>query len=310
MDFIHWLKAGNPSISHLVDVLYFHRPVDENAALSGWLYEYLAQFNPSTKQWGGGLYNPKWKSTFYVVRELVELHLSPHHPFLRQGVKTLVEGMWKTADQKEDDLCVISMLAKVCLYTSQFLEEVHEMMAYVISHQLNDSGFNCSSVYRKVNTSSISTTLAVLEALEVYIPHVEIKKQNTLKTIQHQAEAYLLSKKLLYRQRDGKLILSYLQQFHYPTRWRYDILKALGYFARHKYKRIEALEPALHLVENALKQGPLRPASLILGNQPVVIEKEDRSRMVTLYALLINRHFSGKQDDTTISLKSGKRIQQ
>jgi len=69
-----------------------------------------------------------------------------------------------------------------------------------------------------------------------------------------QGEEYLLARKLFRRKSTGEVVDPAWLQFSFPTRWHYDVLRALEYFRAAGDPPDERVDEAIHLLRS--KQQP------------------------------------------------------
>lgn len=108
-----------------------------------------------------------------------------------------------------------------------FEQDVNGIVARLISEQLEDGGWNCEAENGSVR-SSFHTTIRVLEGLLEY----ERKTGGSAESIaaRRRGEEYLLGRKLFRRKSTGAVVHPDWVKFSFPTRWHYDVLRALEYF--------------------------------------------------------------------------------
>jgi hypothetical protein len=96
-----------------------------------------------------------------------------------------------------------------------------------VGEQLEDGGWNCWTEYGPVR-SSFATTIRVLEGLLAR----ERATGGWAESIaaRRRGAAYLLERKLFRRKSTGEVVNPSWLQFSFPTRWHYDVLRALEYF--------------------------------------------------------------------------------
>jgi hypothetical protein len=106
-------------------------------------------------------------------------------------------------------------------------QDVDGVVARLLGEQLEDGGWNCWTEYGSVR-SSFSTTINVLEGLLAY----EQATGGSADSIaaRRQGEEYLLERGLFRRKSTGDVVDEGWLQFSFPTRWHYDMLRALDYF--------------------------------------------------------------------------------
>jgi hypothetical protein len=108
-----------------------------------------------------------------------------------------------------------------------FGQKVDGVVERLLSEQLDDGGWNCEAE-RGSTRSSMATTINVLEGLLEY----EHATGGSADVAEARAggQEYLLERGLLRRKSTGKLIDPDWLQLSFPTRWHYDVLRALDYF--------------------------------------------------------------------------------
>jgi hypothetical protein len=108
-----------------------------------------------------------------------------------------------------------------------FDQDVDGVVARLIGEQLEDGGWNCWVEYGSVR-SSFATTINVLEGLLAH----ERATGGSAESIaaRRRGEEYLLERKLFRRKSTGEVVAPACLQFSFPTRWHYDVLRALEYF--------------------------------------------------------------------------------
>jgi hypothetical protein len=101
------------------------------------------------------------------------------------------------------------------------------LVARLLVEQLEDGGWNCEVENGSVR-SSFATTINVLEGLLAH----ERATGGSAESIaaRHRGEEYLLERKLFRRLSTGEVVNPTWLQFSFPTRWHYDVLRALEYF--------------------------------------------------------------------------------
>lgn len=289
MTIIDFLLRSDPAVKRMTQVYLQEQPT--SYTVDGWISEFLSRFDEDKGTWDNGIYGPKWTSTFYTLRDLRSLEIDPQNSIYQKGLRTLVSNMWNPDVFMEDDLCVVAMLVSLLVY-GQFPEPIiNEMVQYLINHQSSDGGWNCAVIYSSSTKSSIHTTLSVLEA---YADYEKEGYQNNLIMIKEQAklgQQYLLRKKLLRRESDNEIILPYITQFHFPTRWKYDVLRALSYFASIEYTYDSRMEEGITLLKKRMNKGYLTKGSTYAGRIHFPMETTRIGSMNSLRGLLVLKHY-------------------
>ncbi len=212
-------------------------------AAEGWSARVLA-LQGEDGQWEGGALFPAprtgsatggqpagqpWTATAYSLVLLQDFGIDPHHDTVRRAVVQVREHCrWEHAGQPffsgEVEPCINGMTVALGAY---FDQDVEGVVARLVDEQLEDGGWNCEVENGSVR-SSFHTTIRVLEGLLAH----ERATGGSAESIaaRHRGEEYLLERKLLRRKSTGEVVDPAYLQFSFPTRWHYDVLRALEYF--------------------------------------------------------------------------------
>lgn len=189
---VDWLLTRDPAVSRLVRKYV----LDENPpyARDGFIRMFLDRFDPATGMWGGGVYGPKWISTFYTLRDLISLEIDPANESVQRGLDTLLQNMWNPDKFVEDDVCVAAMLLGMLLYARPGAPAVREICDYLLSVQLTDGGWNCRHRHYAHPVASIHTTLSTIEALGACARGEAGARRDALAAAVRRGEEYLLAR--------------------------------------------------------------------------------------------------------------------
>jgi hypothetical protein len=207
-------------------------------ATEGWGARLLA-LQGEDGQWAGGALFPHgkwdrsqpqpWTATANSLVLLQDFGVDPRDEKVRRAVARVREGCrWEHAGQPffsgEVEPCINGMVVALGAY---FDEDVDAVVARLLGEQLEDGGWNCEAEHGSV-CSSFHTTIRVLEGLLAH----ECATGGSAKSIaaRRRGEDYLLERKLFRRKSTGAVVDSAWLQFSFPTRWHYDVLRALEYF--------------------------------------------------------------------------------
>lgn len=290
MNVIEYLQSSDPSVKRMTQK-YLLDDAPEYVE-EGWISRFLDCFDVETGTWGNGIYGPKWISTFYTLRDLVSLEIRPDHPIYQRGLDTLINKMWSD-EWREDDICVVAMLVSLLTYGKRDMNIVDEMVAYLLNTRQNDGGWNCSSTRnpKPTDKSSINTTLSVLEAFRDYEKYGYKTHLNSIEDIRESAQSYLLKRHLMFRLTNGEVVISYITDFHFPTRWKYDVLRALCYFADIDYKCVPEMNDGLTLLKEKFNRGYLSKGPTFTGKHHFKMETGKIGTMNTLRGLIVLKTF-------------------
>ena len=207
-------------------------------ATEGWGARMLA-LQGADGQWEGGALFPArrdrsakgqpWTATAYSLVLLQDCGLDPACEQARRAVAQVREHCrWEHAGQPffsgEVEPCINGMTVALGAY---FGQDVDGVVARLVGEQLEDGGWNCEAENGSVR-SSFHTTIRVLEGL---LEH-ERAGGGRAESIaaRRRGEEYLLERKLFRRKSTGAVADPAWLAFSFPTRWHYDVLRALEYF--------------------------------------------------------------------------------
>ena len=111
--------------------------------------------------------------------------------------------------------------------------------------QLEDGGWNCDAP--KSSRSSYHTTICVLEGLLEY----ERARGSAPEIVEarRRGESYLLERRLFLRRSTGEVANPAFLKFAFPTRYHYDVLRALDYFRATGAPPDARIDDAVRVVE-------------------------------------------------------------
>lgn len=186
-----------------------------------------------------------WTATAYSLLLLRDLGVDPCGDRVRRAVALVRDHCrWEHAGQPffsgEVEPCINGMTVTLGAYFDQAVDGV---VARLLGEQLEDGGWNCWTEYGSVR-SSFHTTIRVLEGL---LAHERATGGAAAAiTARRRGEEYLLERKLFRRKSTGALVDPAWLHLSFPTRWHYDVLRALEYFR-------EAGDPPDQRVDEAIQ---------------------------------------------------------
>jgi len=240
-----WLLDSDPAIRWQVLGDLTHSPAEEVAAerarvaREGWGAALLAARDPDG-QWLGGACFPgrgeppsdgsqPWTSTLPVMLELRALGLDPASPEAQEMTAAVAANCrWEYDDlpffDGEVEECINGHTVTLGAY---FGAHVDGIVSRLLAGRLADGGWNCEAE-RGATVASFNSTICVLEGLLEY----EEAGHGTDETraARRGGEDYLLERSLLRRKSTGEVPVEAWREFSFPTRWHYDVLRALEYF--------------------------------------------------------------------------------
>ncbi|MCF3639701.1 squalene cyclase [Rhizobium sp. TRM95111] len=244
---IDWLLDSDPAIRWQVLRDLLDAPDAEWQAerakveTEGWGADLLSR-QDADGQWAGGAFMPAdyteekwrelgqaWTATCFSLQQLHEYGLDPASERAHRTVDLIGRNSrWDEGGQPfwegEVEECINARTVTAGVY---FCVDVSPIVRRLLGERQPDGGWNCERCNGS-HRSSFHTTINVLEALLAY----EQGGGGTPETRAARAagEEYLLKRGLFRRLATGEPIDERYLKLLYPTRWRYDLLRALDYF--------------------------------------------------------------------------------
>jgi hypothetical protein len=271
MEVLSWLLDSDAAIRWQVLRDLVHAP-DEvvreeraRVASEGWGASLLA-LQGDDGQWAGGACFPAryltesdatpgqpWTSTLPTLQLLRDFGVDPHTERVRRAIELVRQHCrWEHAGQPffsgEVEPCINGRTVTLGIY---FHQNVDEIVARLLSEQLEDGGWNCEAERGSVR-SSFDTTINVLEGLLAHERATGGSAESV--AARRRGEEYLLERKLFRRKSTGAIVDPAWLQFSFPTYWQYDVLRALDYFRSVGDKPDARIDEAIALLRS--KQQP------------------------------------------------------
>lgn len=222
--------------------------------LEGWGKKILTK-RRSDGHWGRGYYQPKWTSTHYTLLDLRNLEFPKENPLVNESVDLVLRapvgtrgGINLAKTIHESDVCINGMILN---YSSYFLPDdvrLKLIVDYLLEVKMGDGGWNCAYL-KGASHSSLHTTLSVLEGLNEFKSCRVNYRLNEIILAEKLGIEFLLVHHLYKSHRTGKIIDPKMLRLSYPSRWRYDILRALDYFQKAKIKFDHRMSDALNVIK-------------------------------------------------------------
>lgn len=309
---IQWLLEGDPSIRWQVYRDLLDEPgsaAREQALIAtrGWGAQVLAE-QAEDGSWGGGLYNPKWTSTFYTLFLLKAFGLPSGNAQAATAAGLLFErgirGDGGLNFNSSEPLTVKrpskrSGIAELCItgmglsMLATYLEEPAEAQSLancLLATQLPDGGWNCR---RESRHGSFNTTISALEGLREW--STVAGPAPGIKAAMARAQEFFFAHRLYCSHRTGEVVRPAFTRFVFPYHWHFDAMRGLDYLQSVDAPRDSRLSDAIDLVRSREgEDGRWKPSRLYAGAQHVVLERQSQpSRWNTLRALRVLRWWDG-----------------
>lgn len=300
---IHWLLEGDVSIQYQTyrDLLDQDKPRLRNKINSeGWGLKFLSKRHENA-YWGQSFYQPKWISTHYTLLDLKNLNISSTNKLIKESVQKIFNtekgpdgGIRPIGQNQKCDVCINGMVLNYSTYFGIKEELLCSVIDFLLNEKMKDGGFNCRSNSTGAIHSSLHTTLSVLEGIFEYHKNGYTYRLNELLEVQQEAHEFILMHKLFRSDKTGEIINPNFLKLYYPSRWYYDVLKALDYFQYAKIKYDHRMDDAIEFLQNKkTKEGVWKLPSKHPGQTHFEMEQAGKpSRWNTLRALRVLKHFN------------------
>ncbi|MBN2503101.1 MAG: hypothetical protein JXB38_20155 [Anaerolineales bacterium] len=299
---ITWLLEGDVSIQYQVhrDLLATERPdLRERIATEGWGARFLS-FRKEAGHWGQKFYQPKWISTHYTVLDLKNLAIPPENEAIRQSLTQVLQtlkspdgGILPIGAERKSDMCVNGMFLNYASYFRMDEDDLKSIVDFLLAEHMPDGGFNCNANTIGATHSSMHSTISVLEGMLEYTNNGYTYRLEELQTAAERSRAFLLKHKLFRSDHSGEIIDKKWLMLSYPSRWKYDILRALDYFQSAGVAYDPRMRDALDVLEGKRRKDNTWPVQAKHPGQ-VHFDMEQTggpSRWNTLRALRVLKHF-------------------
>ncbi|MCA9979406.1 MAG: hypothetical protein KDD89_01175 [Anaerolineales bacterium] len=301
-----WLLDSDVSLQYQVfrDLLDVERPdLQQRIAVEGWGAHFLSLRQP-TGHWGQGFYAPKWRSSHYTLLDLKHLALAQDNTAVQETIQLILSqnqaedgGINPGKTIKQSDVCVNGMFLNYAAYFQTPEKDLQPIVDFLIAMQMPDRGFNCRSNRQGAQHSSLHSTISVLEGIREYLAQGYTYRHDELRRIEAGAWEFLLIHRLFRSDRTGEIIHPRFLRLSYPSRWFYDILRALVYWAESEAGYDERLADALQVLQEKRRpdgKWPLQarhPGEVHFQMEP----SRQPSRWNTLRALRVLRRVAVEQ---------------
>lgn len=274
--------------------------LQERIAGEGWGKHFLSKRGPDG-HWGDRFYRPKWISTHYTLLDFRNLNINPHHPLIKESIEQVLHTS-KAQDggirlgpstAQHSDVCVNGMFLNYASYFHTPEKELHAIVNSILNALMPDGGFNCRTVRNGANHSSLHTTLSVLEGLLEFQQAGHRYQEDEISRAINSAEEFILTHRLFLSNRTGAIIHKDFLMLTYPSRWKYDILRALDYFQKAGRKWDRRMDEAIGvLLKKRNRDGTWNMQAAHPGKVHFMMEKAGKpSRWNTLRSLRVLQHF-------------------
>jgi hypothetical protein len=256
---IKWLLSGDVSIQYQVqrDLLELDNlSLRNRIADEGWGADFLSR-RSKNGHWGRKFYQPKWISTHYTILDLKNLNISPNNELIRQSLGIILKnekgndgGILPIGTEQKCDVCLNGMLLNYSSYFEVAQEDLKSIVDFILSQQMNDGGFNCQANRKGARHSSLHSTLSVAEGINEYVKGGYTYRVQELISNEKECQEFMLQHRLFRSDHTGNIIDKRMLMLSYPSRWKYDILRALDYFRAAENAYDPRMDDAMEILIN------------------------------------------------------------
>jgi hypothetical protein len=252
--------------------------------------------------WDGGVYRPgwadesrpfydAWTATHPSLELLRQFGVDPAAPRVARAIERVRDNVrWDYAGEPYFDGEVEPCINGGALANAAYFgQDGSKIAATILRGQLADGGWNCWDE-DGTSRSSFHSTICALEGLRAW---EQASGSTDAAAARARGEEYLLERQLLRRLSSGDPIDPRFAMASFPTRWYYDVLRALDYFRLARPGRDERCAEAVELLR--AKMLPIGLWKLELTHQGATLFELDGehegfpSRWITLRALRVLR---------------------
>ena len=293
MKAISWLLEGDISIQYMT-----HRDLigSDGITLSqmqkripkeGFGAKFLSRQNESG-HWGSYYYQPKWTSTHYTLLDIKNICAPETLKPCREMISRMFDecmneagGMNLSKYNHPSDICVDGMILNYASYFCKEESRLVRLVNHLLSVQKKDGGFTWDMNSDK---SDPHTTICVLEGFAQFQASGLQHRRWDIEAAKTDAAEFLLRNRLFFDDVDKRF-----RKLSYPYRYRYDLLRAMEYFARQNNPFDTRMWPAMNwLQEKKQRDGLWYLENEHKGKAHFTMEEiRSPSRFVTLRALYI-----------------------
>ena len=304
-----WLLDSDPALRWQVERDVGREPPEvwrdtrARVATEGFGARLLALQDPDG-QWAGGAFFPAgfdfdeveaggqpWTATTWTLNSLREWGVDAA-ALHRTADLLAANSRWEYDDLPywggEVDCCINAWTVSNGVWLGA---DVTGVVDWFVEHRLSDGGWNCEWVDGSTR-SSFHSTLNALKGLLDY--EVATGGTDATRAARHSGEEYLLARGLFRRLSTGQPVGPWVDDFTYPTRWRYSVLNAAEYFRRRSLFDGTAPDPrmadAIEIIRAARQpdgmwlQGPTLPGLQWLA---VDVPAGEPSKWLTLFGIRV-----------------------
>ncbi|MEQ9297798.1 MAG: hypothetical protein RIF33_04500, partial [Cyclobacteriaceae bacterium] len=246
-------------------------------------------------------YQPKWISTHYTLVDLRNLNLIPTNGLVTETIAMILDDN-KTDDggirlgpstEAHSDVCVNGMFLNYAAYFRTPESQLSSIVDSILNEIMPDGGFNCRSTRSGAVHSSLHSTISVLEGLTEFIKAGHTYRINDLQSAIQSARAFILLHQLYLSDHTGEIIHKDFLKMPYPSRWKYNILRAMDYFRYSESSWDDRMDKAVQaILDKRNKYGTWNIQAAHPGEVHFSMEKAGKpGRWNTLIAMRVMKYY-------------------
>jgi hypothetical protein len=304
-EIIQWLLQGDVAIQYQTyrDLLGVERnDIQQRIVNQGWGRQFLSSQNTSG-HWGLGFYQPKWTSTHYTLLDLKNLGISQDCKAIRHAIDLILKnqkgrdgGINPSGTIENSDVCINGMALNYFSYFRTAEADLRSIVDFILSEHMEDGGFNCRSNRSGARHSSLHTTLSILEGILEYKNNNYGYRLKELLNAASESIEFMLQHRLFKSDKTGKIIRKQFLKLSWPSRWYFDILRALDYLQHAGVEYDQRMQDAIDEIQKKkTKAGLWKLQANHPGKFHFYMEEVGKpSRWNTLRALRVTKYFINK----------------
>ncbi|HBW35026.1 hypothetical protein [Desulfosporosinus sp. BICA1-9] len=239
---IDWLLKGDVVIQYQTHRDILESDLNSLKALrtriqfEGWGKQFLNSLY-SNGHGGQGFYQSKWINKHYALLELKNISIAPDNREIKETLSSIFKyekgpdgGINPSRTIKQSDVCINGMVLNYASYFGVNQANLHSIIDFILLQHMNDGGFNCRFNRKGAVHSSLHSTISVIEGILEYSKNGYSYRLSELQEAENKSREFILQHRLFKSDKTGEIIDNKMLMFSYPSRWRYDVLRALDYF--------------------------------------------------------------------------------
>lgn len=269
------------------------RELQKQTLIEGFGRRFLSHQNDDFT-FGKSDYVGKWTSTHYTLLDLRYLEIPRDTAEARIPARNIslmhraLDGGIAISSDRKSDVCVNGMTLNFSSYFMVEEDLLKPLVDNLLEVILSDGGYNCRYNRNKVRHSSMHSTISVLEGFLEYERNGYTYRLEEIKEAAECASQFILQHNLFRSDHTGEIIDKKFLALAFPTRWKYDIHRALYYFMDAGIPFDPRMEEALRMLKDKQHPDGTFPKGITYsGELHFPLEEGRKGRFNTLRCLRI-----------------------